>query len=59
MPNNSEFHSRLGVLLQELGRIEEAVFYKQQAFSTRTGIEYPQNDSLAPATTDIFFRVDQ
>ena len=53
-PDFVEAHSNLGNTLQDMGKIEESVSIKQQAFNMRTGISPIGDESLSPATTVVF-----
>ncbi len=56
-PDLAEAHSNLGDLLKDLGKFEESVSFHQQAFANRTGIHPVGDESLAPATTNVYIEI--
>ena len=56
-PDFAEAHTSLGSTLQSMGRLDESVRSFQQAFAIRTGIRPVGDDSLAPATTSLYFEL--
>ncbi|MFL2802116.1 MAG: tetratricopeptide repeat protein [Paracoccaceae bacterium] len=56
-PNYAEAYRNLGIALNDQGKLDEGVSNFQKAFAIRSNIVPKGDDTLAPATTGLFFEL--